>query len=142
MNLGFANLGSLNHVSTPEGAVGGAIGGVTGFHSSPGNNSSMGSGSSSLSTATFPMGYMGLSPAHGSLAGPGAASGMPPPLSKQRLFVVVHKSVSEEVLARLFRNYPGMEYCDLKKDKATNKSKVGVGIMCAGLVTGLDACQG
>eukprot|EP00210_Caulerpa_lentillifera_P008383 g7995.t1 len=46
-----------------------------------------------------------------------------PTLSKLRLFVVVHKGVSEEMLVRLFRRFPGMEYCDLKKDKKTNKSK-------------------
>lgn len=28
------------------------------------------------------------------------------------------------MLARLFRKFPGMEYCDLKKDKKTNRSKV------------------
>lgn len=43
--------------------------------------------------------------------------------SKQRLFVVVHKSVSEDMIARLFKRLPGMEYCDLKKDYATGKSK-------------------
>ncbi|PNH11784.1 RNA-binding protein 45 [Tetrabaena socialis] len=66
-----------------------------------------------------------------------------PTLSKQRLFVVVHKaavaqvtaadwrtflfaclqSVTQDVLARLFRKYNGMEYCDLKKDPATGRSK-------------------
>lgn len=45
-------------------------------------------------------------------------------LSKQRLFVVVHKGVAEDAIARLFRRFPGMEYCDLKKDRATGKSKV------------------
>jgi hypothetical protein len=46
-------------------------------------------------------------------------------LSQQRLFVVVHKSVSEEQLRLLFRQYPGCEYCDLKRDKLTGRSKVG-----------------
>lgn len=50
-------------------------------------------------------------------------SSNPPALSKQRLFVVVYKGVKEEELARLFRRFPGMEYCDLKKDKKTAKSK-------------------
>lgn len=45
------------------------------------------------------------------------------PLSKQRLFVVVHKGVTEDAIARLFRRFPGMEYCDLKKERATGKSK-------------------
>lgn len=46
-----------------------------------------------------------------------------PQMSKQRLFVVLHKGVSEGMIARLFRRLPGMEYCDLKKDRATGKSK-------------------
>ncbi|GMH37093.1 hypothetical protein BSKO_04966 [Bryopsis sp. KO-2023] len=50
-------------------------------------------------------------------------TGSSPSLSKQRLFVVVYKGVTEEMLARLFRRFPGMEYCDLKKDKRTGKSK-------------------
>lgn len=46
-----------------------------------------------------------------------------PTLCKQRLFIVVHKSVTEDNLARLFRRFDGMEYCDLKKDRLTGKSK-------------------
>lgn len=34
------------------------------------------------------------------------------------------QSVSDEQLARLFRRFPGMEYCDLKKDRTTGRSKV------------------
>lgn len=34
------------------------------------------------------------------------------------------QGVSEDMLARLFKRLPGMEYCDLKKDYATGKSKV------------------
>ena len=46
--------------------------------------------------------------------------GRPPDgLSRKRLFVVVHKGASEEGLARLFRSFPGMEYCDLKRDRLT-----------------------
>lgn len=45
------------------------------------------------------------------------------PISKQRLFLVVHKGVTEEMIARLFRKLPGMEYCDLKKDRVSGKSK-------------------
>lgn len=41
----------------------------------------------------------------------------------QRLFVVVNKSVTVDSLARLFKRFPGMEYCDLKKELATGKSK-------------------
>lgn len=33
------------------------------------------------------------------------------------------QSVSDEALARVFRAFPGMEYCDLKKDRATGRSK-------------------
>ncbi|EGC31849.1 hypothetical protein DICPUDRAFT_8590, partial [Dictyostelium purpureum] len=44
-------------------------------------------------------------------------------ISRQRLFVVCHKSISQENLYRLFSRYPGMEYCDLKKDKNNGKSK-------------------
>eukprot|EP00803_Ostreobium_quekettii_P004750 evm.model.scf_891.1 EVM.evm.TU.scf_891.1 scf_891:1779-4952(-) len=49
--------------------------------------------------------------------------GSPPGLSRQRLFVVVYKGVKSEELSRMFRVFPGMEYCDLKKDKKTCKSK-------------------
>jgi RNA recognition motif-containing protein len=45
------------------------------------------------------------------------------PTSRQRLFVVHHKSVTQEQLARLFSRYPGMEYCDLKKNKQTGEAK-------------------
>lgn len=44
-------------------------------------------------------------------------------LSRQRLFIVVHKAASEEAVAALFRSFPGMEYCDLKRDRATGRSK-------------------
>eukprot|EP01133_Synstelium_polycarpum_P010596 gene10596-12330_t len=49
--------------------------------------------------------------------------GIFPTVSRQRLFVVCHKSVTQENLYKLFSRYPGMEYCDLKKDKVSNKSK-------------------
>jgi len=49
---------------------------------------------------------------------------MPPySMPRQRLFVVCHKSVTQDQLARLFSRYPGMEYCDLKKNKQTDESK-------------------
>jgi len=44
-------------------------------------------------------------------------------LPRQRLFIVCHKTVTQDQLARLFSRYPGMEYCDLKKDKQTGESK-------------------
>eukprot|EP00192_Tetraselmis_astigmatica_P002068 CAMPEP_0117690412 /NCGR_PEP_ID=MMETSP0804-20121206/25109_1 /TAXON_ID=1074897 /ORGANISM="Tetraselmis astigmatica, Strain CCMP880" /LENGTH=994 /DNA_ID=CAMNT_0005503449 /DNA_START=86 /DNA_END=3070 /DNA_ORIENTATION=+ len=53
----------------------------------------------------------GQQPAAGPAAGP------------QRLFVVVAKSVSAEQLSHLFKRFPGMEYCDLKRDQATGRSK-------------------
>ena len=34
------------------------------------------------------------------------------------------QGVNEDMLVRLFRRLPGMEYCDLKKDRATGRSKV------------------
>lgn len=52
-----------------------------------------------------------------------SASSSTSQLSRQRLFVVLHKSVGEETLACLFRTFSGMEYCDLKKDRTTGRSK-------------------
>lgn len=46
-----------------------------------------------------------------------------PVVSRQRLFVVVSKSASEDAVAHLFRCFPGMEYCDLKKERQTGLSK-------------------
>ncbi len=43
------------------------------------------------------------------------------PLNRQRLFVVCPKGASEEMLARLFRTWPGLEYLDLKRDRATGE---------------------
>ncbi|CAL8466686.1 g6222 [Coccomyxa elongata] len=40
-----------------------------------------------------------------------------------RLYVVVSKGVSEDVLTRLFRAFPGLEYCDLKRDHTTGQSR-------------------
>jgi len=45
------------------------------------------------------------------------------PISRQRLFVVCPKNVTQEQLARAFGRFPGMEYCDLKINKATMESK-------------------
>jgi len=44
-------------------------------------------------------------------------------LPRQRLFIVCPKSLTQEQLARVFSRVPGMEYCDLKKDKRTGDSK-------------------
>jgi len=57
---------------------------------------------------------------------PLAMPGYPLPpyaLPRQRLFIVCHKTVTQDQLARLFQRYPGMEYCDLKKDKQSGESK-------------------
>lgn len=44
-------------------------------------------------------------------------------LQNSRLFVVVHKHVTEESLAGIFRCYPGLVHVDLKRDRATGRSK-------------------
>ncbi|KAG1681154.1 hypothetical protein FOA52_015597 [Chlamydomonas sp. UWO 241] len=44
-----------------------------------------------------------------------------PPVSRQRLFVVVHKGATLDAVTRVFRRLPGMEYCDLKMDNVTAK---------------------
>ncbi|KAF5828332.1 hypothetical protein DUNSADRAFT_17777, partial [Dunaliella salina] len=67
--------------------------------------------------------FMGNHLANSSPASSAANNAAGLPLSRQRLFVVIHKGVGEEAIARLFRRYPGMEYCDLKKDRETGKSK-------------------
>ena len=41
----------------------------------------------------------------------------------QRLFVVVSKSATEEQIAKQFKRFGGMEYCNLKRDKKTGQSK-------------------
>ncbi|KAK9841804.1 hypothetical protein WJX81_004164 [Elliptochloris bilobata] len=41
----------------------------------------------------------------------------------RRLFVMTHRGVSEELLARLFASVPGCEYCDLKHDHSTGASR-------------------
>lgn len=41
-----------------------------------------------------------------------------------RLYVVVHKGVTEELLTSLFCILPGMELCDLKRDHHTGLSRV------------------
>jgi hypothetical protein len=46
-----------------------------------------------------------------------------PELSRQRLYVVVSKSATEEQIAKLFKRFGGMEYCNLKRDKKTGQSK-------------------
>lgn len=33
------------------------------------------------------------------------------------------QSVGDEALSRIFRAFPGMEYCDLKKDRLSGRSK-------------------
>lgn len=43
--------------------------------------------------------------------------------NRQRLFVVCHKAATEDMLARLFRMWPDLEYLDLKRDHSTGASK-------------------
>jgi len=78
----------------------------------------------------LPLGSMGYPPMPIPVSYPypdmGAMPGysLPPyALPRQRLFIVCHKTVNQDQLARLFSRYPGMEYCDLKKDKQSGESK-------------------
>ncbi|PSC73543.1 RNA-binding 45 isoform B [Micractinium conductrix] len=96
---------ALSQVSLAGFGLGGLGNGVTNFSGMGGLG-----GSSSLLNQ--------LTPSAAAAAGPSARG-----LSKTRLFVVVHKSVGDESLARIFRAFPGMEYCDLKKDRMTGRSK-------------------
>lgn len=41
-----------------------------------------------------------------------------------RLYVVCCKGLTEDTLACMFRAYPGLEYCDLKRDHLTGQSRV------------------
>lgn len=41
---------------------------------------------------------------------------------------VACKAASEDHLARLFRSFPGMEYCDLKRDRASGAGNTGPGV--------------
>lgn len=34
------------------------------------------------------------------------------------------QSATEDMVAHIFRSFPGMEYCDLKRDRITGQSKV------------------
>jgi hypothetical protein len=57
-------------------------------------------------------------------AAAGAAPRGPAPAAPTaRLFVVLHKSAGEEALAAAFRPFPGLEAVDLKRDRATGRSK-------------------
>jgi len=57
---------------------------------------------------------------HSGIPMPGAAPGWG---ARSNLFVVCHKSVTQDQLMRLFGRFQGMEYCDLKKNKTTGESK-------------------
>ena len=58
-------------------------------------------------------------------------------ISRKRLFVVVHKAAQEEGLTRLFRSFPGMENCDLKRDRLTGaatslwRGPAGITLRCS-----------
>jgi RNA recognition motif-containing protein len=89
-----------------------------GKHSSPSEPPIGMGGSSVYPPMPLPVSYPYSDP----LAMPGYS--IPPyALPRQRLFIVCHKTVTQDQLARLFQRYPGMEYCDLKKDKQSGESK-------------------
>ena len=58
-----------------------------------------------------------------------------------RLYVVVSKGVSEDILTRLFRAFPGLEYCDLKRDHTTGQSRVSVCKVSTSNAREVDACE-
>ena len=45
------------------------------------------------------------------------------PLPPTSLFACLLQGATEEMVARIFRSFPGMEYCDLKRDRVTGQSK-------------------
>ncbi|GLI64607.1 hypothetical protein VaNZ11_007917 [Volvox africanus] len=99
----------------------GGLGGLSGFNHL-GDAANLANMQSHLSAQVGALNFnMGLSGLHTNSSN--VTPHDSPTLSKQRLFVVVHKSVTQDVLARLFRKFNGMEYCDLKKDPATGRSK-------------------
>jgi len=57
-------------------------------------------------------------------SGCGSAGGGSAGAARRHLFVVTHRGVSEDLLARAFAAIPGCEYCDLKHDHATGASRV------------------
>lgn len=133
-------IGSNGVVASPGGsynghnAGGGYPHGVTPYHERFSHNMNFpGEGVvSSNSTPENMMGYNGWANPPGSGSrnspaqsiGPGAGGlGQAPEVSMQRLFVVVSKSATEEQIAKQFKRFGGMEYCNLKRDKKTGQSK-------------------
>jgi len=57
-----------------------------------------------------------------------------------RLYVVCQKSVPQEMFARLFSQYPGLLYADLKRDRSTGESK-GFGFVGFSNVGSASAAQ-
>ena len=46
------------------------------------------------------------------------------PLSAAHLLCFcLQQGATEDMVARIFRSFPGMEYCDLKRDRVTGQSK-------------------
>jgi len=77
-----------------------------------------------MSSVGYPPMPMPVSYPYGADLGAIPGYSMPPyAVPRQRLFIVCHKSVTQDQLARLFSRYPGMEYCDLKRNKQTDESK-------------------
>lgn len=125
--MGMSGLAAMDGLAQGLGYLGGLQ------SSAPGQGHSSGSGMVAGHNGSLGAG-MGPGLANGYRHGPSAlSSGMSLPpaaphagplgVSRQRLFVVLPKSLSEDALARLFRRFHGMEYCDLKKDRASGKSK-------------------
>eukprot|EP01098_Paradermamoeba_levis_P010999 TRINITY_DN465_c0_g2_i2.p1 TRINITY_DN465_c0_g2~~TRINITY_DN465_c0_g2_i2.p1 ORF type:complete len:357 (+),score=82.73 TRINITY_DN465_c0_g2_i2:116-1186(+) len=56
-------------------------------------------------------------------AASGASGNFSHPNAMTRLFIVCNRVVTKDQLIGLFSRFPGLEYVDLKKDKATGESK-------------------
>ncbi len=114
-NGGFGSLGNLNAPSSDYSKLGSG-GGGSGF----GGAGGLGLSSTMLSSA----GLLGPSPPYQQQQPQQQQYAIDSvDLPNSRLFIVVHKSASEEALSSLFRCYPGMEYLDLKRDRVTGRSK-------------------
>ena len=67
-------------------------------------------------------GQIGIGSSAGSKPADTAGGPLPGgPWDRRRLFVVCHKAGSRQMLARLFRTWPGFESLELKRDRAMGK---------------------